>query len=206
MKVIFFSLTGNCKRFVEMCKLPEEDVIDLWEIDYEVDFDYILITPTIGFGKVPEDVERFLRENDRHLKGVVGSGNRNWGNRFAKAAEIISEQYNVPLLMKIELHGNTKDLIKFKKNEKGELEKTQMDLLPSLEEINLSDVYKYDNHIFSLFVKKVLLSAIEKAKFYSELGEIVIAMELDKKIGHVVENLKEIEKKKIVNMLYWYHY
>lgn len=88
-------------------------------------------------------------------------------------------------------------LIKLKKNEKGELEKTQMDLLPSLEEINLSDAYKYDNHIFSLFVKKVLLSAIEKAKFYSELGEIVIAMELDKKIGHVVENLKEIEKKKI---------
>lgn len=88
-------------------------------------------------------------------------------------------------------------LIKFKKNEKGELEKTQMDLLPSLEEINLSDVYKYDNLIFAFFAKKLLLSAIEKAKFYSELGEIVIAMELDKKIGHVVENLKEIEKKKI---------
>lgn len=87
-------------------------------------------------------------------------------------------------------------LIKFKKNEKGELEKTQMDLLPSLEEINLSDAYKYDNLIFAFFAKKLLLSAIEKAKFYSELGEIVIAMELDKKIGHVVENLKEIEKKK----------
>ena len=115
MKVIFFSLTGNCKRFVEMCKLPEEDVIDLWEIDYEVDFDYILITPTIGFGKVPEDVERFLVENHKHLRGVVGSGNKNWGNRFAKASEIISEQYNVPLLMKIELHGNTKDLINFRK-------------------------------------------------------------------------------------------
>ena len=115
MKVILFSLTGNCKSFVEMCKLPEENVIDLWEIDYEVDFNYILITPTIGFGKVPEDVERFLGENHKHLKGVVGSGNKNWGNRFAKAAEIISEQYNVPLLMKIELHGNTKDLIKFRK-------------------------------------------------------------------------------------------
>ena len=45
----------------------------------------------------------------------MGSGNKNWGNRFAKAAEIISEQYNAPLLMKIELHGNTKDLIKFRK-------------------------------------------------------------------------------------------
>ena len=98
-----------------MCKIPEEDVIDLWEIDYDVDFDYILITPTIGFGKVPEDVERFLKENYKYLKGVVGSGNKNWGNRFAKASEIISEQYNVPLLMKIELHGNTKDLIKFRK-------------------------------------------------------------------------------------------
>ena len=88
-------------------------------------------------------------------------------------------------------------LIKFKKNEKGELEKTQIDLLPSLEEINLSETYKYNNLIFAFFVKKLLLSAIEKAKFYSELGEIVIAMELDKKIGHVVENLKEMEKKKI---------
>lgn len=87
-------------------------------------------------------------------------------------------------------------LIKFKKKEKGELEKTQIDLLPSLEEINLSDAYKYNNLIFAFFVKKLLLSAIEKAKFYSELGEIVIAMELDKKIGHVVENLKEAEKEK----------
>lgn len=115
MKVIVFSLTGNCKRFIDMCKIPEEDVIDLWEIDYDVDFDYILITPTIGFGKVPEDVERFLEKNNKYLKGVVGSGNKNWGNRFAKAADTISEQYEVPLLMKIELHGNTKDLIRFKK-------------------------------------------------------------------------------------------
>ena len=88
-------------------------------------------------------------------------------------------------------------LIKFLKNEKGEFETTKADLLPSIEEINLSEAYKYDNPIFTFFVKKVLLSAIEKAKFYSELGEIVIALELDKKIGHVVENLKEIEKKKI---------
>lgn len=115
MKVIYFSLTGNCKRFVEMCKIPEEDVYDLWEIDGEVDFDYILVTPTIGFGNVPEDVEKFLEKNHTHLKGVVGSGNKNWGNRFAKASEKISDLYNVPLLMKIELHGNTKDLIKFKK-------------------------------------------------------------------------------------------
>lgn len=86
--------------------------------------------------------------------------------------------------------------IKFKKNEKGELEKSQIDLLPSVEEINLSDAYKYDNLIFASFVKKVLLSAIEEAKFNNELAEIIIVAELDKRIGHIVENFKEIEKEK----------
>lgn len=86
--------------------------------------------------------------------------------------------------------------IKFKKNEKGELETSRVYLLPSLEEINLLDAYKYDNHIFALFVKKVLLSAIEEAKFNSELGEIIVATELDKRMGHIVENFKEIEKEK----------
>ena len=86
--------------------------------------------------------------------------------------------------------------IKFKKNEKGELEKSQIDLLPSLEEINLSDAYKYDNLIFASFVKKVLLSAIEEAKFNTELGEIIVTVELDKRIGHIVENFKEMEKEK----------
>lgn len=85
---------------------------------------------------------------------------------------------------------------KFKKNKKGKLETSQVDLLSSVEEINLSDAYKYDNHIFALFVKKVLLSAIEEAKFNSELGEIIVATELDKRIGHIVENFKEIEKEK----------
>lgn len=86
--------------------------------------------------------------------------------------------------------------IKFKKNEKGELEKSQIDLLPSLEEINLSDAYKYNNHIFAIFVKKVLLSAIEEAKFNSELREIIVTTELDKRIGHIVDNFKEMEKEK----------
>ena len=85
---------------------------------------------------------------------------------------------------------------KFKKNKKGEFETSQVYLLPSLEEINLSDAYKYDNRIFALFVKKVLLSAIEEAKFNNELAEIIIAAELDKRIGHIVENFKGIEKEK----------
>ena len=115
MKIIVFSLTGNCKRFVKMCEIPEEDVVYLRDIDYNINFDYILITPTFGFGEVPVAVSKFLKENYRHLKGVVGSGNKNWGERFANASELISKEYNVPLLMKIELHGNKKDISEFKK-------------------------------------------------------------------------------------------
>ena len=115
MKIIVYSLTGNCKRFVDMCEIPKEDVIYLQDIDYDVDFDYILITPTFGFGEVPAAVSKFLVENHMYLKGVVGSGNKNWGERFANASEIISEEYDVPLLMKIELHGSKKDISEFKK-------------------------------------------------------------------------------------------
>ena len=115
MKIIVYSLTGNCKRFVDMCEIPEGDVIYLQDIDYDIDFDYILITPTFGFGEVPVAVSQFLKENHNHLKGVVGSGNKNWGERFANASEIISKEYDVPLLMKIELHGSKKDISEFKK-------------------------------------------------------------------------------------------
>ncbi len=115
MKIIVYSLTGNCKRFVDMCEIPEEDVVHLQDIDYDVDFDYILITPTFGFGEVPAAVSKFLVENYMYLKGVVGSGNKNWGERFANASEIISKEYDVPLLMKIELHGSKKDISEFKK-------------------------------------------------------------------------------------------
>ena len=115
MKIIVYSLTGNCKRFVDMCEIPKEDVIYLQDIDYDIDFDYILITPTFGFGEVPVAVSKFLKENHNHLKGVVGSGNKNWGERFANASEIISKEYDVPLLMKIELHGSKKDISEFKK-------------------------------------------------------------------------------------------
>ena len=115
MKIIVYSLTGNCKRFVDMCEIPEGDVIYLQDIDCDIDFDYILITPTFGFGEVPVAVSKFLKENHNHLKGVVGSGNKNWGERFANASEIISKEYDVPLLMKIELHGSKKDISEFKK-------------------------------------------------------------------------------------------
>ncbi len=75
---------------------------------------FIIVTGTIGFGEVPEPVQSFLEVNHQYIRGVAASGNRNWGLNFAKAGRTISEEYNVPLLMKFELHGKNKDVIEFK--------------------------------------------------------------------------------------------
>ncbi len=42
--------------------------------------------------------------------GVAASGNRVWGDNFAKSAEKISKQYQVPILGKFELSGTAKDV------------------------------------------------------------------------------------------------
>lgn len=114
MKIVYFSLTGNCRKFLNFCKLPEEDIIFLSDVK-EVDFDYILLTPTIGFGEVPIKVKKFLDKHSDRAKGVVASGNRNWGANFGLAADIINRDYGIPVLMKIELLGNTREIEQFKK-------------------------------------------------------------------------------------------
>ncbi|MDN6748858.1 MAG: class Ib ribonucleoside-diphosphate reductase assembly flavoprotein NrdI [Staphylococcus equorum] len=75
---------------------------------------FILVTGTIGFGEVPPPVQSFLDINHDLLQAVAASGNRNWGQNFAKAGRSISERYHVPLLMKFELHGTTNDISEFK--------------------------------------------------------------------------------------------
>ncbi|NDI35504.1 class Ib ribonucleoside-diphosphate reductase assembly flavoprotein NrdI [Chengkuizengella sediminis] len=110
MKIVYASKTGNVKRFIE--KLNVESIH--LHTKLMIDEAFILITYTTGFGQVPEEVEQFLQFNHHHMVGVVASGNRNWGSNFGKSADIISNQYGVPVLHKFELSGTTKDLKVFK--------------------------------------------------------------------------------------------
>lgn len=114
MKIIYFSLTGNCEKFLKFTKIPQEEIIRLSDAQ-NVDYDYILITPTIGFGEVPLKVTKFLRKYSSFARGVVASGNRNWGANFGLAADLINEEYGIPILMKFELLGTRQDIEKFKK-------------------------------------------------------------------------------------------
>lgn len=112
MKVIYYSLTGNVRRFIK--KANYSNAQDLFEVQNTIiDTPFIIMTSTIGFGQVPDDVMHFLELNHANLRGVIASGNRNWGQNFAKSGDIIASQFHVPLLMKYELHGNADDVTKF---------------------------------------------------------------------------------------------
>lgn len=114
MKVVYFSFSGNVRRFIKRSELT--DIMEITKDNCKdvINEPYILVTGTIGFGEVPQEVQSFLEVNHLNLRAVAASGNRNWGQNFAKAGRTISESYNVPLLMKFEVQGTNKDVIEFK--------------------------------------------------------------------------------------------
>ncbi len=107
IQIVFDSKTGNVQRFVE--KTPFHHKRKVAAAEY-LDEPFILITYTTGFGEVPKTTEMFLEKNAHLLLGVAASGNRVWGDNFARSAEKISKQYQVPILCKFELSGTAKDV------------------------------------------------------------------------------------------------
>lgn len=112
MLIVYASKTGKVRSFINKLGMRALEIQD----DVKVQEPYVLITYTIGFGQVPEEVQNFLEGNHKYLRGVISSGNRNWGSNFGKAADIISQNYrladgsNVPILHKFEMAGTNKDV------------------------------------------------------------------------------------------------
>lgn len=107
--IYYTSLTGNVRRFVSKTGLAAEEI----KPGLIATEPFVLVTYTIGFGMVPPKVAKFLEVNGGLLKAVATSGNRNWGNNYGKAGDVIAEQYGVPLLLKFELAGTDDDVKTF---------------------------------------------------------------------------------------------
>lgn len=81
---------------------------------------YALICPSYadgqGRGAVPKQVIRFLNDPDRraYLRGVIASGNRNFGAFYACAGAVIAQKCNVPVLYRFELAGNETDIARLR--------------------------------------------------------------------------------------------
>lgn len=116
MMIMYASLTGNTKRFMdEILALRPDWKIEQIEPKLKVKEKFHLVTFTTGLGDIPKVVVDFLEDNHQNLLSVAASGNMNWGQNFGVAGDKISEKYKVPLLLKYELAGNAniaKELIK----------------------------------------------------------------------------------------------
>jgi len=81
----------------------------------EVREPYVIVVPTYGGGDatkaLPPQVRRFLndRANRRFLRGVIASGNTNFGDAYCAAGDIIARRCHVPFLYGFELTGTPED-------------------------------------------------------------------------------------------------
>ncbi|MEK4678235.1 class Ib ribonucleoside-diphosphate reductase assembly flavoprotein NrdI [Bacillus sp. FSL K6-2944] len=122
--VCYDSQTGNVERFISKLGMKAIKIKE----NMRIEDDFIFVTYTTGFGEGPERTLRFLKSNYQKLLAVAASGNRNWGQNFAKSADIIARMYQVPVLYKFELSGTEKDVIQCKRNI-GLLQQNKQDVI-----------------------------------------------------------------------------
>jgi protein involved in ribonucleotide reduction len=123
IQIVYFSnYSGNTKRLVERLngtaiRIPitgdsSEPTI--------VTNEYVLVVPTYGGGSersaIPKQVRQFLNveQNRSLLRGVIGTGNTNFGDNFCKAADLISRKTGVPIIARVEIFGTDEDVNKIK--------------------------------------------------------------------------------------------
>lgn len=109
MKVIYATAHGMTRKFLD--KLAVTDALEIKDGSEKATEDFILFTPTTGNGLVPENVEKFLKENSSHLKAVVGNcSSVRHATTFGFGPDKISQEYKVPVLFKYEGEGSESDV------------------------------------------------------------------------------------------------
>jgi len=119
---VYYSSTSlNTHRFVSKLDMPAKRIpISMKEEPPLIEQPYILICPTYadddGSKAVPKQVIKFLNDpaNRSLMVGVISSGNRNFGELFAYAGDVIARKCNVPVLYRFELSGTPSDVSKIR--------------------------------------------------------------------------------------------
>ncbi|BDR55180.1 protein NrdI [Bombiscardovia apis] len=124
--VYFSSQSENTARFISNCRLQDEGIdvfripVKPHEAPLKVHEPYIIVVPTYGGGSarkaVLPQIKRFLNDPDNRagIRGVIASGNTNFGEAFCMAGDIIAQKCKVPFLYYFELMGTTEDERKVK--------------------------------------------------------------------------------------------
>lgn len=129
--VYFSSASENTARFIKNCHLPEAG-LNVYRIPLRpksaplvVNEPFVIVVPTYGGGDIskalPPQVRRFLNDhgNRRLLRGVIASGNTNFGDAFCAAGDVIAAKCRVPFLYSFELTGTPEDMRKVREGLRG---------------------------------------------------------------------------------------
>lgn len=117
--VCFSSISNNTHRFIQKLGFDNVRIPVEMEEKINVNRDYVMFCPTYSgggdqtSGAVPKQVIQFLNNesNRKFCRGVIASGNTNFGDTFAIAGTILSKKLQVPLLYQFELLGTQTDVI-----------------------------------------------------------------------------------------------
>ena len=119
--VYFSSTSENTHRFVGKLGFPAARIpLRRTDPPLRVDEEYILVVPTYGGGSVkgavPKQVIAFLNNPDNRAlcRGVIASGNTNFGRAYCLAGDIIAGKLGVPFLYRYELLGTPTDVARVK--------------------------------------------------------------------------------------------
>ena len=119
--VYFSSTSENTHRFVGKLGFPKARIpLRRTESPLTVDEEYVLVVPTYGGGSVkgavPKQVIAFLNNPDNRAlcRGVIASGNTNFGQAYCLAGDIIASKLGVPFLYRYELLGTPTDVARVK--------------------------------------------------------------------------------------------
>ena len=115
MKVVYLSVVGNTRRFVDKLGVDALELDDL-TVYTEMDEPFILITPTYEIEATDLNND-FLETGDnvKYCKGVIGAGNLNFESLYCFTAKDLEEDYGIPLLYTFEFMGSPKDVDEVKR-------------------------------------------------------------------------------------------
>lgn len=115
--IYFSSRSENCHRFVQKLNLNATRIIE--DETLLATQPFVLLCPTYGGGTkgaVPKAVIQFLNipENRQLIRGVIASGNTNFGTAYGLAGDIIAQKCQIPFLYRFELLGTPEDVNRVK--------------------------------------------------------------------------------------------
>ena len=116
--VYFSSASENTRRFVERLARPATRIPLRPKLEsmIRVARPYVLIVPSYGGGELtgalPRQVAMFLndRTNRSLIRGVITSGNTNFGEHYCIAGPVIAQKCGIPELYRFELLGTQRDV------------------------------------------------------------------------------------------------